>query len=285
MIRLENESLIAEIEEKGGEMRRLYSKACGREYLWTADPAVWPRHAPVLFPFVGRCKNNRYHYRGKAYSMGQHGFARDLRFMVTDEAPGTVTLSLLYSEETLKVYPFQFELRITYTLREACVEVGYQVRNLDLTDVMYFSIGGHPGFLLPSDQNNYIEFEKEEKLNRLILSKNGQFLRKFQPYLQGSNRIELTPGLFDHDALVFKDLKSQFIQLKSTETPRSVRVDLGGFPYVGIWAVPGAPFVCIEPWFGLADFEDFEGELPEKEGIQKLLGGDCFDCRYTIQLH
>lgn len=287
MITLENENLLITAKQEGAELTRIYDKKHRRECLWTADPAFWNRHAPVLFPVVGRCKNCEYRYKGKTYPLGQHGFCRDAVFEIESQSESQVTFVLRASEETKAVYPFDFVLKLTYTLEADQVITTYRVENASETEDLYFSIGGHPGFLYDGSIDEQVfAFDEKENLDRLLLTPQGQFSRAVQKdFVKNGEDIHLYEGIFKDDALVFHDFKFNKITLKNEKTGRGVEMDLTGFPYVGLWSAnkAGAPYACIEPWYGLADYEDFNGELPQKDGIQKLAAKEAFECHYTVK--
>ena len=286
MIKLENEFLKVTAEPLGAELTSVYDKVQEREVLWTADPAWWNRHAPLLFPVVGSCIGKQYRFNGKTYPMPQHGFCKDAVFAVEEKTDIKVVFVLRSSEETRKVYPFEWTLTVTYILEGNKVHTDYAVINESEEAPMYFSIGGHPGLLFDGAlKDQEFRFNSKENLDRLLLNMEvGQFSRSIaKDYVVGGESIAVTEHLFDDDALVFHNFAFTAIDLVNRVTGRGARVHLQGFPYVGMWAKPGAPYACIEPWFGLADYEDFHGELPEKDGIMKLEAKGQFRCRYTIE--
>lgn len=287
MITLENAKLIVTAKKEGAELTSIYDKVHQRQCLWTGDPMFWKGQAPVLFPVVGRCKNCEYRYQGKTYSLGQHGFCRESVFEVESQTDQEVVFVLKSSETTRKVYPFEFILKVIYTLQDDQVITTFRVEN-PAEEVMYFSIGGHPGFLYDgSIKEQVVSFDVKETLDRVLLSQSGQFSREVEKaYIKAGEDLHLHEGIFKDDALVFHDFAFHKMTLKNQQTGRGVEMDLTGFPYVGIWSAnkPGSPYACIEPWYGLADYEDFEGELPEKDGIQTLLGGQVFECSYTVKM-
>ena len=283
---LESSSLLVHIAPKGAELTSILGKADQTEYLWQADPAVWGRHAPILFPVVGRLKDNQYFYEGKAYPMNQHGFARDQVFSILQQNDTTVWLEASATPETLPIYPFYFNLRVGYHLEGSTLQVSYQVGNL-ANKVMPFSIGAHPGFSCPitpgEELTDYVvEFDQEETAATHLLDEKGLFDGRTRPCLEGSKRIPITKDLFNDDALVFHHLKSSTAKLLSTKSGRYVEMRMEGFPYLGIWAQPGAPYVCIEPWHGHADWADTSGDIFEKKGIRTLAPNRAFECSYTI---
>ena len=282
MIILENGELTLEVTPRGAEMESL--KRGGAEVLWEANLAFWNRHAPVLFPIVGGVGDS-YLHRGRRYPMGQHGFARNGVFTVERQSADEVTLLLRDTEETRVFYPFAFELRIGYKLAGPAVEVSYQVDNPAAGELL-FSIGAHPGFRCPlleslSYEDYSIEFDEPETLDAHFLI-NNQLSLKTEPVLRGERRLRLHSHIFDRGALIFKGLRSAGCTLKSDRGGPQVRVEFPGFPYLGLWAVPGAPFVCIEPWFGVNDPEGFAGEFAEKPGVLRLGPGESFECAHKI---
>jgi galactose mutarotase-like enzyme len=271
---LENGDLRIAVKEEGAELCSLYSKEHELEFLWQADRAFWGRHAPVLFPIVGKLKNNTYSYKGKSYTLPQHGFARDRSFVLNEQTDNSLSYMLSYDDESLKVYPFKFRLYITYTLQESRLKVTYRVENGG-DEEMYFSIGAHPAFNCPlMDGENYsdyyLEFEWYEKIERIFIEQ-GYLSDRKEQVLNYSRKIPLHSQLFADDALIFSGLRF------------GVKMNFAGFPYLGIWARPGADFICIEPWYGITDTLESSGELQHKEGIQMLQAGGSFECSYTMQ--
>lgn len=285
---IKNEYLQVSLDSKGAEMTSLVDKA-GINYLWTADPKHWARHAPVLFPIVGKLKNNRYTYRQKEYSLGQHGFARDMEFEVLSDFNSSVEFLLKSSPYTKEKFPFDFELSIRYALEKNKIHIFYNVRNKD-TLTMLFSIGAHPGFRCPLYDNEsindyYIQFNKSETAHIMLLNhETGLFERETAPLLKNEDKIFLDHTTFENDALVFKGLRSTQATIKNHKNLHSVTVGFEGFPYLGLWSKPGAPFVCIEPWFGHADFKDSDGSFESKEGLISLKPLQSFECSFFIQL-
>jgi galactose mutarotase-like enzyme len=286
---LENDQLTIAVSTEGAEVQSARNQATGQEYIWTADPAVWARHAPVLFPIVGKLKNDQYRLGDETYRMTQHGFARDLEFKVIEQAPRQITLGLTASPKTTDQYPFNFALDVTYQLSDNELATTYRVLNHG-SSAMPFSIGGHPGFLCPSqvdgrEEAYYLLFEQQETLSRQLLS-NGLRTGETRPVLQNEQKLALTPSLFEEDALVFASVASDAVSivLRSTDQPL-VTVRFPGFPYLGIWQKVGADFYCIEPWYGLADATTVSGELTEKEGILTLAPDGEFEATYSIICH
>ncbi|MEM9721461.1 MAG: aldose 1-epimerase family protein [Bacteroidota bacterium] len=285
-ILLENESLLIQFSSKGAELTSIKSQIDGVEYLWKADPNIWGRHAPLLFPIVGRLKENQYQYKGDTYGMNQHGFVRDQDFQVIQQTPQSIWFELNANDFTLAQYPFHFRLRVGYELEEATLRVVYEVANLG-NGLMPFSIGAHPGFSCPMVagevlEDYVIEFDQEEQADTHLLNDKGLFDGRTRPCLAGNRRIPITSTLFLDDALVFHHLNSSSAKLLSLRSGRYVEVSIKGFPFLGIWAKPGAPYVCIEPWHGLADLAETSGDIFEKKGIYTLNANRTFSCDYTI---
>lgn len=283
---ISNQYLTTRFNLKGAELTSL--KKGEQEYLWQADPEHWGRHAPVLFPIVGKLKENTYEFGGKSYSMGQHGFARDQQFSVVSHDQDTITFLLKESGETLKNYPFKFELIITYKLTGASLETYYEVNNTDHKE-MIFSIGAHPAFNCPmnaSEQRSdyWLTFDRAESFDTHRLSEDGLFSGETEKVAEG-NDIRITSTLFNKDALVFKNLKSKTVSISSPKG-KWLTFSFDGFPYLGIWSKSSeSPFVCIEPWFGLADHVRHNQKLQEKEGIRLLSPGENFSCSFRVDIH
>lgn len=283
---LENEYLKISFQNHGGELVSIKGKKDNTEFLWSGDEAYWKYHAPILFPIVGKVFNGKYKVDGEIYELPQHGLARVRDFEMIEKTKNSISFELKYSEDTLKIYPFRFSLIIKYTLNENNLDIEYIVKNLDNKE-MYFSIGAHPAFMCPIEDDNfedyYFEFDEKENANIMQLADAGYFIKEEKPYLKEENIINLTNDLFKNDALVFNNLKSKKISLKSRNHKKHLDFDFSKFPYLGLWTKDtGAPFVCIEPWFGHADFYGFEGEFKDKAAINYLMPKEVFSCDYNI---
>lgn len=284
---IQNDQLIAEISEHGAELISLKSKEHDLEYIWQGDPKYWGRHAPVLFPIVGRLKNDQYVYQGKTYSMGQHGFARDMDFEMVEHEQEHAKFVLKSTPETKENYPFDFELVLVYELGGDGITVHYQVENIG-EEEMYFSIGGHPAFNVPLEEgltfeDFYLAFSPRKSRLRLPLA--GPFIDMEQKTIgQTNTNLALFRELFDQDALVFETRGLNAYSIRSEKSSHSVTLSYKDMPYVGIWSPypKEAPFVCIEPWFGIADTVDSNGQLNEKAGINQLGAHELFKTKYSI---
>lgn len=285
---IENEKVIVSISAKGAELQSIRLKEDNTEYLWQGDAKYWGRRAPVLFPTVGRLVNDTYFVDGKSYSLTQHGFARDLTFAILEQTETNITYSVTSNEETIQKYPFEFQLLISYTLEETSLRVTYEVRNKNKNN-MYFSIGGHPGFNCPLREGEtftdyYLSFSEQETLETSILE--GPFLSDKKVVIaEETTELPLTYDLFKNDALIFEHMKKQEMTIRSHNHNKFVKFSFEGFPFVGVWTPgEGAPFLCIEPWYGIADEVNPAKDITEKKGIQKLQANEAFTCHYDITI-
>ena len=281
IITLSNDVICAQINTLGAELCSLKNTK-NKDFIWEGDPAYWGKHSPVLFPIVGTLKNNTYTHNNEEYILTRHGFARDMEFELVDQTANTATFSIQSNSTTLASYPFQFELRIQYTLFHSTLEIAYKVINKDTTEIP-FSIGAHPAFALPGNFENYsLEFEKVEPLEYTLLE-NDLVSTQTETIATNSNFVPLTHKLFERDALIFKKLESKSLTIVEKEIPR-LKVHFEDFPNLGIWTKVGAPFLCIEPWFGYSDTIETNGNLFEKEGIIVLKSTDTFQTKFCIEI-
>jgi galactose mutarotase-like enzyme len=288
MTTIENEFLKVTIEPRGAQLTSLVSKVTGAEHLWQAHPKIWGWHAPNLFPVVGGLIDNELLVDGHAYHMERHGFNRQSELLLIESDEMSARFSLPHCENTLKSYPYKFEFQIHYELMDNSLRVTYKVINQD-DKTIYFSVGGHPAFNVPfypgeRYEDYYLEFETEEKLAAWLLSSAGFFTGETKPVALDGNKLQLTRHLFDNDALVFKNLQSRMISIKSFLHDHSITVEYPHFNYVGIWAKPGADFVCVEPWLGCADTEGRKVDISQKEAIQHVERGHVFEAPFFITL-
>jgi galactose mutarotase-like enzyme len=275
------------VKKKGAELCSFKSKKTNIEYIWKADSEVWSSHAPNLFPIIGTLKEDSFLFEGKEYACPKHGFIRNNdNIELISETENSLTFGLSYSDETLKIYPFKFDFKIRYELEANRLNVEYKISNLG-KDTMFFSLGGHPGFTCPVHENEiysdyYLEFEKPETAKTWRVLENGLIGKDTFSVFDESARIDLHPDIFDNDALVFKNLNSSSVSLKSKRSKQVVTFSFDDFTYLGIWAKPGAEFVCIEPWLGIADSNDSDRNFKHKEGIMKLDAKNSFKASYSI---
>ena len=288
MITIENDYLQIEIKKIGAELCKVYSKQTNLDYLWKGDPKFWKRHSPVLFPIVGKLVNNSYIVDGFQYKLTQHGFARGLDFNVITKTEKSVVLKTEYSEETLLKYPYKFALQIEYQLQKNFVEVTYRVFNKD-SKLMNFSIGTHPAFNCPISENTnfkdyFIEFEKEETPVQHSLNLQTGFRKKDAETVALSKKLPLSYDLFDNDALMFEGIESKKISLKSNKHGHGVHFYIPNWRYMAFWTQKGnAPFICFEPWMGIADEENTDHVFETKTGIMKLDVNQCYENQYSME--
>lgn len=270
---LNNEFLSVTISSKGAELISLKDDK-SVELLWQADEAIWPRHAPVLFPIVGRLKNNTYKFNGKEYSLTQHGFARDKEFTLINRADDFLTFELVSNNQTLEVFPFDFKLQIKYTLLKTKLVTTYTVINAS-QEKMFFGIGAHPGFNTKTCANetlgNYtIIFDG---INELVAEalKDGLLSGETYTIPLNNGTLKLASALFENDALVFKNNQIKSLTLTSKLSNRKIKMICTDWPFYGIWTKKGCDqFICLEPWYGITDSVLSTGDLEEKLGINCL---------------
>lgn len=278
---IENEYLIADVSDMGAELQSLRRKNTEDEYIWQGNPAVWSGHAPLLFPVVGRLKGEGYVYEGQRYALGKHGFARKSTFEAVREAENRLTM-VLKSGMHKENYPFDFVLEVTFELKEDRLKVTHRVTNEGDKD-MYFSLGAHPAF--NCDMDDYIEFPEDESAWAYGLRADCGLLTD-EKSVQGveNHRLTVTQDVFKKDALIFEGLRSDEVTLYCNGQKR-VTVNYGNAPCLGIWAKAGAPYVCIEPWYGMDDSAQASGVLNEKKQIVKLGSGECFRFPMCIEVY
>lgn len=283
-ITLTNNQMSAVINFHGAELKSLTQN--GHEYMWQADPEFWGRTSPVLFPFVGAVAEGKYRYEGREYKMGQHGFARDMNFELLEKTQNTCRFVLKSNDETRSRFPLDFDLYIGYELYDNGIEVKWQVSN-PYDKNLEFSIGAHPAFNCILDETT------------IRLSKDGKAVKNFVNSIFGKGlltnhkaEIEIEDGLmrldrssFDDDAFVIENSQIDRIDILNDSLEKKLSVKFTS-PLVGIWSPPGknAPFLCIEPWYGRADKEGFDGELGEREWNNTLKPGECFKASYLIEV-
>ncbi|MCR5742518.1 MAG: aldose 1-epimerase family protein [Lachnospiraceae bacterium] len=286
---LENNELRVEIIDCGAELSRIYDKVNDCEIIHNADPKWWPRHAPILFPFVGASYNNEYMYNGTVYKMGQHGFARDTDFTFVSNDGQSVVYELTDSEETRANYPFRFKLLVTQRLEGRTVHVSWKVVNNDNKE-MLFSIGAHPAFTLGegktfADVELDLHTDKPVTYYRIEDPGCGCCFDD-QPYhLETVGGItKLNAEYFDKGVYIYQDDMIDTVTLKIDGVDK-VTVKAPGFPFYGIWSKKNAPFICLEPWFGRAAAYGFVGELKDKKGVVSLGVAEKFYADYDIIIH
>ena len=288
MEELRNEHLVLRISEHGAELQSIQD-ATGKEYLWQADEKYWPRHSPLLFPIVCGLWENTYRIDGFGYRMERHGFARDMDFTLINKTPERVTFALHDSPETHRAYPYHFNLAVTYRLDKNMIHVIWHVENTDRNEI-HFQIGGHPAFNLPDvkegePMNGTLKFDNEETLERLVGNVGGCIRPGRYALDTEKGYWTFTEKSFDEDAVIID--KSQVHQISLLDKKRKPVVTVGfKSPAVGIWSPYGknAPFVCIEPWYGLHDTVSYQGDFRQKHLMNHLQPGASFMAEDTITI-
>lgn len=285
-IQLNNSRVQASFTPQGAEVSSFMLD--GTEYIWQADPEIWGRHTPVLFPIVGQLKDDRYFIDGEIYHLSQHGFARDSEFTLIEQTPTKVVFLLQSDPKTLKSYPFAFQLYISYTLEGSSLHVEYKVKNPAET-TMLFGIGGHPALNCPLNPTNekFEDYEVDFHIKaseKEIYLLDGKLLgleKGKLPLNQG--KIDLEYSLFEKDALIFDANAPSKISVKSKKTGHGFSMEYGDFRWLGVWTKgEGAGFICLEPWNGIADRIDHGQDFSQKLGINALEGGEEFRASYTM---
>ena len=280
IITISNSIISASIDSLGAELIRL--EKANQNYIWTVDETYWNKTSPILFPIVGRLKNDSYSINSKIYELPRHGFARNFEFQILNQTESSVVFVLESNSETLKSYPFEFQLQLEYRLEGNSLTIKYLVENKSKTN-MPFSIGAHPAFAIQNNFSDYsLQFNQVEPMQSYELEKE-QFNNSYKEIDTINGTIALDYTFFKKDALVFKHLQSNELTLLKNNKP-VLSVQFEGFPYLGIWTKPNAPFLCIEPWCGLADNINHNGNIFEKEGIQLLNKESNFLRKIVINL-
>ena len=268
-VTLSNGILKATVSTRGAELIALEKD--GRNVIWSGDPAVWGFHAPILFPICGGLKDDKYLYRGKEYVLKKHGFIRTSEFAVEKATGDRIVFLHRFTDETLKQYPFRYELRVIYTLSGSELQIDYNVKNLSDGD-LFFSVGAHEGYACPEGIEEYsILFEEPETLESTVLLGN---LLSDETVNLGENVREL-PLKYDYfavDAQVFLNLKSRFVTLLNRKTGAKIGIAFPDHDAFLLWTKPCAKYICIEPWCGCPDFVGGDSRLENKRGILRLRG-------------
>ena len=302
MVVLENERLKVTIAKKGAELQSVFHKAEQFDYIWQGAEGFWSKQSPNLFPIVGRLIDNKHMKDGQIYEMNQHGFARDNDFELVEQTAESASFVLVENDETLARYPYAFQLKLTYTLIENAVTVLFEVENRS-DETMPYSLGGHPAFNLPLNGEGRFE-DYELHFNNNTLTDFEYHEMNPAPYVSGIKRplTAVKDGKMQVDRELFgagliidgQDGALQKASLVSNQTEHSVTIFMNDFPYLCVWTEEGveAPFLCVEPFHGMADQHGEIGELANKRGIQLLEAGQknshsyqmVFDYQSEVQL-
>lgn len=285
---LKNEQLQIVVSEHGAELQSILD-AEGKEYLWQGDPKYWGRRSPILFPIVCGLWDDCYRLDGYEYKMARHGFARDLDFKLINKTDTKVTFALEDSPETHRCYPYHFMLSITYRLDGNKIHVIWHVHNTDKNEI-HFQIGGHPAFMIPGmkegdEVKGTVRFDNKGKLERLIGNMKGCIIPGRFDVGSKDGIWHFTEDSFKEDCVIIDKSQVKQVALLDEDGQPSVTVDMKT-PCVGIWAPYGkhAPFVCIEPWYGIHDKVEYSGDFRQKYLMNHLQPGASFLSEYTITI-
>lgn len=285
---ISNSKLKAVISSFGAELISLKKLEDNKEYIWQKDPTYWNKSSPVLFPFIGAIKNNQYSFEGVNYAFSaKHGFARDNEFELLSHSNDCAEFIFSSNEVTKKIYPFDFKFHMKYVLKENVLEIQYIVENLG-DKKMYFSLGAHPAFNTPIDNNNslsdyFVEFEKAENSEGYFLE-NSLFNLQNKRDILSHNKFYITEDIFKDDVLILTDTNSKKVSLKNRNNSFSLGFSFNGFKHLAFWSKPKAPYLCLEPWNGLPDSIDADGKLENKRDIEVLEAGKTYTRTIEIEI-
>ena len=278
---VENEYIKIGVKDAGAELTSFISKDSCIEYLWQGNPDVWYGQSPVLFPIIGNVLEEKYFLDGKEYHMPKHGLFRKRDAVLVEQTENKLVFMEKEDEETLAIFPYNFEVYIIFELIEKTLKVTHKIVNK--TDkTMYFSIGGHPGFNCKI--GDYLEFDENENLDTVEIDTDCLRTNKMIPVLRDEKKIVITEDIFNNDALIFTGMKSKNITLASDDHNRKVIFDYSDCSYLGIWAKPGAPYVCIEPWWGVNDSHERKADFSQKDAIISLESGNTYECYWSAEI-
>ncbi|NLA77680.1 MAG: aldose 1-epimerase family protein [Clostridiales bacterium] len=276
----ENELFTLAVKQAGAELTSFKSKKTGKEYIWCGDESIWYGQAPVLFPVIGKLLDDKYRLNGTEYEMPKHGLARKRPFELVSKKGNQLVFVQREDDETLKKYPYKYELYITFTIDGSTLRVNHRVVNTN-ESTMHFSIGAHPGFNCKIGDK--LEFDVAQTLRTERIDAESIIIDETFPLLDNENAITVTEDIFKTDALILSGMKGENISLVNSEGKRYITFNYGSAPFLGIWAKPGAPYVCIEPWYGVNDSYDRKGDISQKRGINSLPAGESFEFSWSAE--
>lgn len=283
---LGSDALRAQVDPQGAQLSVLQDEQ-GRDLLWNGDPSVWSGRAPLLFPIVGALAGGAYRLGTKSYPLARHGFARHSTFEVVESTATSALLRLTADAASLQHYPFRFELEVRFVIDDATLSLTTIVRNLD-QQTMPASFGYHPAFRWPlpfgqARSSHFIEFANEEPAPVRRLDSNGLLTPDRHATPITGRRLRLADQLFQNDVLICDAVRSRYLTYGADEGAR-IRVGFPDSPYLGFWTKPGAEFICIEPWHGVADPQGYAGDFRDKPGVFKLAAEAQIAIKITIEL-
>jgi galactose mutarotase-like enzyme len=290
---LENEKLIVQISDVGAELCSVLDKDLGMERIHDANPKVWNRHAPILFPFVGKVTDDVYRIGQKEYLMNtQHGFARDMKFICVEKTDRKIVHRLEANEETKKNYPFDFCLDVTHELEAKnpkVLKITWEIRNQG-EETMYYFIGGHPGFTTvekdpAAKEEYYLAFEGKKEIVYFGVNKESGFAapKETKKVLLENGKMKFHPDIYE--TLIFDAPEFTKVSIVRPNQKPHITMECTGFTSFGIWTKPEADYICLEPWMGRTDDHGFTGTIEEKTGVQILKGKESRSICHTIEFH
>lgn len=281
MINIENEKLKVSINPLGAELSNAVLKENGREYIWKGDPTVWSGHAPILFPICGRLAKDTFFVDGERFSLPKHGFARRREFDLLEIEENRASFVLRSDAKTKMSYPFDFEFAVSFSLDESKLKTVYSTVNTG-NKKMYFSVGAHPAFSV--GLGGRVVFPIKDKIETLTVSSDG-LINGTKTYAESGDGITLTESVFENDALIIPSPKFESADVCDENGKKLVTMRFGKVPYLLFWAKPGAPYVCVEPWFGIPDDVGEPHELKDKKATIALGAGERFDFETEIEFY
>lgn len=288
MITLENEYLKIAVNSLGAELCSCVNKKLNHELIWEANPQFWPKHSPILFPFIGKLYQENYTVNKVKYSMPKHGFVKTMQWELIAQQKELLTFKVTHNQETLKIYPYAFELLVHYQLAKDCLICTFDVINPS-DQCLYFALGAHPAFNIPFIKNTLfdeyeVDFEQLENVTLIDLSKDGFITNERTPWLSNTSKYTIKDADFKRDTLLTSDLKSTGITITHPKHAQQLIFKWENFPILALWKPLNAPFLCIEPWAGLPDEVDGKTEIMAKKHIQNIPALSSKSFAWSIQL-
>ena len=262
----ENNNFTLAVKEMGAELNSLKSKKSGFEFIWDGNEEYWYGQSPILFPIIGRLLDDKYRLNGCEYTMPKDGIVRKKPFTLVESTNDSLTFVQTDDEESINIYPYKFELKVKFTLTDNGLVVDHTVTNKS-DSVMYYSFGAHPAF--NCEIGDYLEFNKDTVLTTERIDHDSILIEEKFPVDMNDNKVIITKDIFNDDALILSNYNSDIVTLKSNNHNRQIKFNFKS-PLLGVWAKPGAPYVCIEPWWGVNDNYDKKDDLSQKRDIMAL---------------
>lgn len=276
----ENDNFTLCVKEMGAELNSLKSKKTGFEFIWNGNTDIWYGQSPILFPIIGRLLDDKYRLNGTEYTMPKHGIVRKKPFQLIESTEDSLTFRQSSDKESLEMYPYEFDLTVQFKLTHNGLSVTHTVYNKD-SKVMYYSFGAHPAF--NCEIGDHLEFENNENLLTERIDHDSILIEEKFPVDIKDRKIIITKDLFNDDALILSGYTSKHVTLGSDKHNRTVKFNFDS-PLLGIWAKPGAPYVCIEPWWGVNDNYDKKLDLSEKRAIMALNPGETASFNWNVEI-